>query len=345
MARRERSEYVLLGRQAILDLLDQEHAAAWLEVEAKVADREWPGIGTPIDPHHLSQARIDLLRAGEIRTVAASTRGGREVTVLTTGAPRRRTAIDRASARKRLLLTRYLGWAQGTDKQSGIIGSAGEVITHQSLVASATFRLLNPAGGQVGRLLGVPLSGPLDNAVIYTPIDSVGLPGAPVTVPIEVKNIRDWIYPSSQELYQLLTKAADAQSQRPEHLIAPVLICRRAHFTAYRMAKDLGFFIIQTRRQYLPQSVPEDRLFEIQSELGFQDLSTEPGPDPRLRHFMVDIFGPQALAKAAKWRDTVASPLADGFRSMQADGLTRRRVGTLETIRKLASAAGFAGGW
>jgi hypothetical protein len=26
----------------------------------------------------------------------------------------------------------------------------------------------------------------------------------PVAVPIEVKNLRDWIYPSSQELYQLL---------------------------------------------------------------------------------------------------------------------------------------------
>lgn len=34
-----------------------------------------------------------------------------------------------------------------------------------------------------------------------------GSPGGSVVIPVEVKNVRDWLYPSSPEPYQLLEKA------------------------------------------------------------------------------------------------------------------------------------------
>lgn len=52
MARRSADEYVAFARAAITELLDQEHAAGWLEVEAKIADTAWPGVPTRVDPHH-----------------------------------------------------------------------------------------------------------------------------------------------------------------------------------------------------------------------------------------------------------------------------------------------------
>lgn len=121
VAGRSVEEYRALARRAVLDLLDVEHAAAWLEVEAKICDEQWPGIGTRIDRHHLSSARISLLRQGKIEEAHAATRGRRMVSIVQPADPGRlATAIAKAAQGKRLLLARYLGWAQGTPARPGI---------------------------------------------------------------------------------------------------------------------------------------------------------------------------------------------------------------------------------
>lgn len=65
--------------------------------------------------------------------------------------------------------------------------------------------------GEVPTLLGHRLAGPIDTGGYLVTLDRAGLPMTPVTIPIEVKNIRSWIYPSSEELYQLLSKCVLAQ--------------------------------------------------------------------------------------------------------------------------------------
>lgn len=106
------------------------------------------------------------------------------------------------------------------------VGRTGEQVVHTSLREAAAhgFRLARPEGGEVEKFLGhpVPVS-KLDNAAILTLLVD-GVPGSSVAVPIEVKNIRDWIYPSSQELYQLLEKASLLQQLRPDVLMVPVFI-------------------------------------------------------------------------------------------------------------------------
>ncbi|MFC5262841.1 hypothetical protein ACFPJ1_12065 [Kribbella qitaiheensis] len=82
MARLEPAEYVALGRRAIVELLDHENAAAWREIEAKIADQTWPGLPTHVDPNHQSTARLELQRAGQIEEVANVSRGGREVSIV-----------------------------------------------------------------------------------------------------------------------------------------------------------------------------------------------------------------------------------------------------------------------
>jgi hypothetical protein len=346
MPQRSVDEYVALARTAIIELLDKEHAASWLEVEAKITDVPWPSIGHYIDKHHVSTARIDLLRTGQIVAPSIGTRGGREVVIIhRADTSRRQTAIARAASRKRILTARYLGWAQGTPSRPGVVGPAGERAVHESLKESATFRLLNPAGGHVSSLLGYPLDGPLDHAVILTPIDDQDLPEAPVIVPIEVKNIRDWIYPSSQELYQLLDKAAKLQQHKPTQPIVPVLVCRRAHYTTYRMAKDLGFFVVQARRQYIT-SVDPERLAEVQAELGFLDLVEHRGPDSLLVHMFADVFAKRASESSQRWQQTAADrELCTVFPHMRRDSSATRRGQTLEVLRDYAERAGCDGGW
>lgn len=346
MPQRSVDEYVALARAAILELLDQEHAASWLEVEAKITDHPWPSVGFHIDKHHLSTARIDLLRTGQLVSRSVGTRGGREVIIVhRADTTRRQTAIERAASRKRILTARYLGWAQGTPSRPGVIGPAGERAVHESLKESATFRLVNPVGGQVSRLLGYALDGPLDHAVFLTPINDDDLPETPVVVPIEVKNIRDWIYPSSQELYQLLDKAAKLQQHQPTLHIAPVLVCRRAHYTTYKMAKDFGFFIVQARRQYI-SSVDLERLAEVQAELGFLDLVEHRGSDPVLVRMFANVFAKRASEFSQRWMNIATDRgLCSVFPHMRHDSSATRRGDTLEVLRDYAERAGCQGGW
>ncbi len=75
-------------------------------------------------------------------------------------------------------------------------------------------------------------------------------------MPIEVKNVRHWLYPTHPEPFQLLHKAAGLASAHPEHPVLPILICRKAHYRTLQMAHDVGFLIFQTHHQYVR---PNDR--------------------------------------------------------------------------------------
>lgn len=207
-------DYHALARAAIIDLLQREHAAVWLEVEAKLAEQ--PYLSTlrnrGIDPHHLTRARASLLREGTIEEIAATTRGGGSISVLVLRQrEKRKTVVDKAAQRKRLLQARYLSWTRASRKMPNAIGEAGERVVHASLAEAAAagigYRLLKTGRGDVAHLFGeVVPGGSLDDAAHLIVDDEHGLP-LTITVLIEVKNLRHWIYPSHAELYQLLYKA------------------------------------------------------------------------------------------------------------------------------------------
>jgi len=66
-------QYELLGARAIGELVDREHAVVWPEVEAKISDQPWPGLGTKVDPHHLTTAKAEMVRAGLLTSTTAAT--------------------------------------------------------------------------------------------------------------------------------------------------------------------------------------------------------------------------------------------------------------------------------
>jgi hypothetical protein len=288
--------YELLGVRAIGELVDQESAVVWPEVEAKIADRTWPGLTTKIDPHHLTTAKIELVEAGDLVSTTAATRGGRRIAVLHRPVERgvARATID-ASGRKRLLHARYVSWATGSKTGGeGAIGPGLEGVVHSSLREAAPYgyRLFNPASGEVRHLFGQPVAGgPLDNGALLTRVDAETLmPDGQYVVVVEVKNLRQWIYPRTQELHQLLDKAARFQVAHPERRFVPVLVCRKAHYLTTMMAQQVGFYVIQTHRQYVRPFLADTEegrryLGEVNSELGY-DLVPESGPvTPMVEHF------------------------------------------------------------
>jgi hypothetical protein len=318
-----RHDYVALGEQGIRDLLAEEHAVVWTEVEAKLADRCLPSLPSSVDPHHLTTARHNLTAAGFMEQIDAPTRGGRDVPVIVPVEQRlRKRAIADAAARKRLLQTRFLTWASGSPATgAGVIGPAGETHAHLALAAAAKYgyRLLNPDTGHTEKVLGVDLRqiGSVDNAAVLTKLDKMQMPVGFYTTVIEVKNIRSWIYRTTAELYQLLFKAAYLQMQQPTARILPVLICRRSQYMTHQLAEALGFYVIATKRQYVPASLAETREFtEVTTELGY-DL--EPLPEaatPALvKHFSSNL---QKVADRTADRWSVsAQALIDHFKLLR----------------------------
>jgi hypothetical protein len=111
------------------------------------------------------------------------------------------------------------------------------------------------------------------------------------------------------------------------------------------MAKALGFFIVQTRRQYIGP-VDEDKLQEVRTELGFIDLMAHRESDPPMVHMFRDVFTKQAPAIADNWAITAADTnLCDAFPVMWHDPKAPSRGVTLDIIRAFAARAGLEGGW
>jgi hypothetical protein len=113
------------------------------------------------------------------------------------------------------------------------------------------------------------------------------------------------------------------------------------------MAKELGFFIIQTQRQYMG-SVDDDALAEVRTELGFLDLIVQPGADPHLTRLLTRILTRQAPISAGKWHGTGTDPaLCAYFATMRHTAEVRRRQDTLRALRQYVQEAGLydVGGW
>jgi hypothetical protein len=346
-----RHDYVALGEQGIRDLLAREHAALWTEIEAKIAEQQWPGLPAKVEPHHLTTAKHRLVDSNTIETTIAATRGGRKVRVIvpTDQRLRKRAVID-AAARKRLLQTRFLTWASGSaGTGSGVIGKAGEAVTHAGLLAAAPYgyRLFNPTSGQVTRLLDRDLTfGSLDNAAILTTMDTRrAVPTGQYLLVVEVKNIRSWIYRSTAELYQLLYKAARLQLDNPERRLLPVLVCRRAQYMTNQMAEALGFYVIATKRQYVPASLAADDVAEVNGELGY-DLEAVPETPPpaMVKHFRSTLQG-VAARTAARWSIS-AQALIDEFQALRDPRLigSAREAATREMLDIAASVHGESRG-
>jgi hypothetical protein len=338
-----------IARSAIVDLLKHEHAVVWLEVEAKLAEHPYPGMKHGLNPHVLSIARTQLLAANIIESVAEPTRGGRiiEVSALT-DRHLRKTAFEIAAARKRLLQARYLSWGVTSSKAPNMIGVAGERVARASLRATDAHIGYKPHSnnGEVTILFGQPVpGGPLDDVTYLMALDN-DRPVA-LTIAIEVKNIRHWIYSSSDELFQLLDKCARLQTTYPNERIVPCLVCRRAHLTAFKMAKDIGFIILSTDVQpILPRAeVPPADLSEVVQELGYNLERTE-GPLPKLVREFENSIPKIAVRTALRWSSN-APVLGRYFSTLRDNKITQRlRQSTMNTLRSAAKQLpNSEGGW
>ncbi|WP_231995200.1 helix-turn-helix domain-containing protein [Mycobacterium sp. 852002-10029_SCH5224772] len=283
-------------------------------MEAKLADRKFSGVPHTIDPHHLTTARNRLLAARVIERHVETTRGGQSVSTYLLSDPTK--VAQRAAGRKRLLHARFLSWSNSVNEWGAApVPAALERVVHASLMDAAPggYIPLRPEGGEVAMIAGAPVpGGRMDNAAFYSGLGPGGLPQSPVLVTIEVKNLRQWIYPQTQELYQLLFKSAMLRMANPELVVFPVLVCRKAHYTTRRMAQHLGFHVITTERQYVRPAVAatevDRRKFdEVNSELVYNLTLNESAVPQMVNHFTKVIPG-RSREASSRWSAFVSHP-------------------------------------
>lgn len=304
---RSKEEWAGLADAVVRDVAARELAFGARELEAKAADRKWGDFPT-IQPHLLTPAAARLRREGVISYEGATTRGGGMQRVFVTADPSK-TAV-RVAGRKRLLLARYRTWATaGRDWNPSPVGSALERVIHASLLETAPYgyRLLNPSGGEVKDLLGsrVP-GGPLDSAAWLLRLDANGMPMQPVLIMIEAKNLREWIYPRTQELYQLLDKAASVQVAHPNVSLVPVLVCRRLNYITGAMAKQIGMHLIETKTQFVRPVVlgvddGQRKVDEVINELGY-DVTLHDDATPAMKRQFETTLPSRVDEAAERWR-------------------------------------------
>lgn len=174
--------------------------------------------------------------------------------------------------------------------------------------------------------------------------DPNGLPLPPVTVLVEVKSIRSWVYPAATELYQLLHKAVTLLTARPTASLVPVFVCRRAHPTTFWMAKQFGFIVIDMNRQFAGD-VNEAELLEVRNELHFNNLYAGHGPSIRVRDRFTRAIPRNAAATAQQWLQSVFDPTIADLIGQLRYARTAERDALVIELRAANLALGRRGGW
>lgn len=131
---------------------------------------------------------------------------------------------------------------------------------------------------------------------------------------VEVKNIRQWMYPSRQEIKDFLSKCCALD-------IVPVLIARRIHFSTFSVFSPCGMLVHQTFNQLYPQTATAlaERVKD-KHLLGFHDIRLGNQPDSRLFRFIHDNLPnllPEARAKFDRFKDLLVA-YAEGEHSYKS---------------------------
>lgn len=292
-----------VAKTVILDMLDTHHAMTASEMEARGSDRTWNALVCPwpINPHHFTNARLELFAAGDIEPTSEPTRSHPEPIITWSRPPTRglQRRILATAARKRLLTARHSGWAERGGAGRGLVGRAGEDAVNTAMTEAFN---ISHVSGSTTTLLQVPLPGELDNSGFY--VDATGPTPAAITLMIEIKNTRAWYYADDQGVLRLLAKAAHLQQERPDALILPVFICRQVQFKLWELGERHGFLPAKIINQLvLPDSdLTQDSLNEVANELGYIDLRLGNAPTNRHRGIFATSIPTRARTYARLWQ-------------------------------------------
>lgn len=189
-------------------------------------------------------------------------------------------------ARKQKILTLYDAYKSLASGDSTICGDALETVVTKAIQNTNRYQEIGSKKNPQITFGNVTLPGSFDNLLLLpSPVASL--------ICVEDKNIREWLYPASQELWSLINKASKLIGSATPPL--PIIITRRIPYYSRKAFKALGILGFETRHQYFDPSV-EDQLTEIKHKhgLGFFDIETKLEPPAGLIKFFDSTIPEQA---------------------------------------------------
>jgi hypothetical protein len=118
---------------------------------------------------------------------------------------------------------------------------------------------------------------------------------------VEIKNIREWIYPDRSIMIDLLRKCVQLDT-------VPVIIARRIHYSTFSVMNACGVVIHQFYNQLYPTADAElaDQVRQKLS-LGYFDVKVGNNPDDRLVKFFANSLPAIAAESLDKHKVTIAA--------------------------------------
>lgn len=290
-------------KKRIKSVLKDRYYATNRQLESKIC--ESGPFNQRCDPHVVSQALREMVNSEELATIQHPQHNTKfyHLPEMLLKAKSRKILKARSEVIDPLY-SRYLSFAQNDQR---LCGDALETVMRDGFSQVPSFVELGSKQYPMMVFGELVLPGSLDGTFL--------LAEKKLLIAVETKNIREWIYPNSQELWSLVNKANTISSSSCP--VLPVIICRKIPYYAYVAFKQLGILGFETHTQFFDPSI-DDQLVDIKHKdgLGFHDIKTALVPPAGFVSFLektIPSYGPDYAARFLSHKsllDQVAPQLA-----------------------------------
>jgi hypothetical protein len=281
-----------IAKNRVQSILDRERVSHQKTLEQKISDQGPNPLR--VDPHLVGLAIMDLLELRRLKAVTHPATGTHPwyANLL--------TSPEDVGTRLDILAPLYQATLGGF---SNLIGDALEIITEKCLAAVQAANpkyayqghfLLDDPPGKHGRYKKVQPPKSIGAMSTAKEADFLQFGYDEGVICIECKNYREWLYPHSPLIIELIIKATELGC-------IPLMIARRFHYTTREnLLKPAGILFHETLYQYYPFG-HDDLVSQVKDKtlLGFSDIRATEQPDKRttafFTHYLPAIAGPATV--------------------------------------------------
>lgn len=288
------------AKKRIQSVLDRERVAHQKTLEQKISDQGPTGMR--VDPHLVGLAIMDLLELNRLKTVLHPDTANHPwyANILT-----QQAEIDARLAVLAPLYQSTLG------NFSNLVGDALEIVTEKCLatlhagngkyVYQGHF-LLDEAKDKHGRYKKIQPPKSVGAFLTKKEADFLQFGHDEGAICIECKNYREWMYPHSPLIKELIIKSVELGC-------LPLMVARRIHYTTREnLFKPAGIMFHETLYQYYPISHDElTAQVKNKTLLGFSDVRATEDPDKRTIEFFNSYLSSITSHSATLWNNAKAA--------------------------------------
>lgn len=316
MASMASAKRLAIARKRLQLVLKARVVANARTLEQKISDAG-PG-PMRIDPHVLTQARNDLVQQGVIvrKTIGKSNAPWFHLATATL------EAVD-----ERLAAVKPIHDAVLNYDFTMRMGQTMEIAAYRAFIAQEAFNTFG----------AYPDLDDHDDSTLYTKeeppsvisgrkskgkLDFLLTTGKGDRAGVEIKNVREWLYPDRDEVTELLRKCTDLDA-------IPILIARRVPYVTFRLLNTCGVIIHQTYNQLFPETDADLAAQAAHKDLlGYHDVRVGNAPDKRMTKFVGENLPPLLESMRPvfdEYKDLLADYASNGLPYHEFAARVRRR--------------------